>query len=224
MRIFGDERAVRLAATCLIACAGLVLSRLLDIGPGGVVTKLVASTAFLGVAWVSGARESRYGLFILIGLVLSWFGDMFLLGDSQEVFLAGLASFLLAHVSFVTAFSVLGLNDRWTIGALLPVLISSFLAMLWLMPSVPEAMILPVRAYTFVISVMLILSFGAFGRGASWIVPAGATLFYVSDLSVAALQFTDPGWPVYVLGLPFYYTGQLMLAASARFQRRKETL
>jgi uncharacterized membrane protein YhhN len=222
MHVFGDDRAVRLAITCLIACVALVLSRLLDFDPAGAVAKLVASTAFLGVAWVSGARESRYGSFILTGLVLSWLGDMFLLGDSPQMFLAGLASFLLAHVSYVTAFSVLGLNDRWTIGALPPVLIFSLLAMLWLMPSVPENMILPVRAYTFVISIMLILSFGAFGRGASWIVPAGATLFYVSDLSVAALQFTDPGWPVYVLGLPFYYTGQLMLAASVRFQAGKE--
>ena len=222
MGVFGDVRVARLAALCLAACAALVVSRLVDAGWAGSIAKLVASTAFLGVAWVSGARDSRYGVMILAGLVLSWFGDMFLLGEGPQMFLAGLASFLLAHVAYIAAFSVLGLQDRWTIGATPVVLVTSLLAMLWLMPSVPDDMILPVRAYTFVISVMVILAFGAFGRGASWIVPAGATLFYVSDLSVAALQFTEPGWPVYVFGLPFYYTGQLLLAASVRLQSERE--
>ena len=222
MRVFGNDRAVLLAALCLAACAALIVSRLFELGSGGAFSKFIASCAFIGVAWVSGARDSRYGLIVLGGLVLSWFGDMFLLGDSQPMFLAGLASFLLAHVFYIAAFSGLGLNDRWTIGAVPFVVISSLLAMLWLLPSVPEDMVLPVRAYTFVISVMVILSFGAYGRGASWIVPVGATLFYVSDLSVAALQFTDPGWPFYILGLPFYYTGQLLLAASVRFQSNKE--
>lgn len=222
MRVFGNDRAVLLAALCLAACAALIVSRFFELGSGGVFSKFIASCAFIGVAWVSGARDSRYGLIVLGGLVLSWFGDMFLLGDSQPMFLAGLASFLLAHVFYIAAFSGLGLNDRWTIGAVPFVVISSLLAMLWLLPSVPEDMVMPVRAYTFVISVMVILSFGAYGRGASWIVPVGATLFYVSDLSVAALQFTDPGWPVYILGLPFYYTGQLLLAASVRFQSKKE--
>ena len=222
MPIFKNDRAVLLAALCLAACAALIVSRLFGLGSGGAFSKLIASSAFIGVAWVSGARESRYGVIILAGLALSWFGDLFLIGTSSNLFLAGLVSFLLAHVAYIVAFSHYGLNDRWMMRALPLVLISSLTATIWLTPSLPDDMVVPVRAYTFVISLMVILAFGAYGRGANWIVPAGATLFYISDLSVAALQFTEPGWPVYILGLPFYYTGQLLLAASVRYPSKKE--
>ena len=103
--------------------------------------------------------------------------------------------------------------------ALLPVAVASLLALVWLGPALPDGMVLPVRAYTLVISLMVVTAWGAHGAGGPWLLPAGATLFYVSDLSVAAMQFADPGWPTYVLGLPFYYTGQLLLAASARYAR-----
>ena len=41
----------------------------------------------------------------------------------------------------------------------------------------------------------------------------------MSDLSVAAMQFTDPLFPTYVLGLPLYYMGQLCLALSVSTAR-----
>jgi hypothetical protein len=83
-------------------------------------------------------------------------------------------------------------------------------------------MIVPVRVYTFAISLMVILAFGARGVGAPALVPLGAVLFYFSDLSVAALEFTSTPFPHYVWGLPFYYTGQLMLAMSTGFVRGAE--
>jgi uncharacterized membrane protein YhhN len=151
-----------------------------------------------------------------MGLTLSWLGDVFLLGSADALFLAGLASFLLAHVAFVVAFSIHGLNDRWMLAALLPVGISSVLATVWLTPYLPEGMLVPVRAYTFAISLMVVTAFGARGAGGPLIIPLGATLFYLSDLSVASLEFTDMAFPSYVWGLPFYYTGQLMLSLSVR--------
>ena len=84
-------------------------------------------------------------------------------------------------------------------------------------------MLIPVRAYTFFISLMVITAFGVRGAGGPWLVPLGALLFYFSDLSVASLQFTDPPFPNYVWGLPFYYTGQLLLAMSVAFAGQRTT-
>ena len=95
----------------------------------------------------------------------------------------------------------------------------SVLVTVWLAPYLPEDMVVPVRTYTFVISLMVIMAFGARGAGSPALIPAGATLFYFSDLSVAAGQFVDPAFPNYVWGLPFYYTGQLLLALSVRHAR-----
>jgi uncharacterized membrane protein YhhN len=146
---------------------------------------------------------------------------MFLLGESRALFLAGLVSFLLAHVAYIIAFSFHGLNDRWSFAAVLPITAVSIFVSLWLTPYLPQDMIIPVRVYTFVISVMVITAIGAKGAGGPMLIPVGALLFYLSDLSVATMQFTEPRFPNYVWGLPFYYTGQIMLAMSVKYAKPK---
>jgi uncharacterized membrane protein YhhN len=216
--LFGNARAAALAAVSLAACFILVAAQLSGYAVVAGIAKCVASTAFIALALASGATGSHCGKFILAGLSLSWFGDMFLLGSGQGFFLAGLVSFLFGHVAYVVAFFVLGVQRRRALAAMVPVLVITFLAMAWLTPQLPQEMVLPVHSYAGVISLMVI---SAYGAGGPWLIAAGATLFYVSDLSVAAMQFADPGWPTYVLGLPFYYTGQILLATSARFVRLK---
>jgi hypothetical protein len=62
-------------------------------------------------------------------------------------------------------------------------------------------------------------AFGTRGAGATPLIVVGACLFYLSDLSVAALRFTEPPLPTYVLGLPLYYAGQVCLAFSVAAAR-----
>ncbi len=202
-----------------IACISLVVFQLTDVRLGAIASKFIASTAFLAVALLSGALRSRYGRVLFAGLVFSWFGDMFLLGTTRQFFLAGLVSFLLAHIAYVVAFLVHGLNTKWSIAAFVPVAAISILVAVWLTPYLPHDMIVPVRAYTLVISLMVIAAFGTKGAGGPLLIPVGATLFYFSDLSVAAGQFVDPAFPNYVWGLPFYYIGQTLLALSVRYSR-----
>ncbi len=221
--LMSDSRIRWFTAVTMVACLVLVSSHLFDQRTGAMVAKPLASSAFIGVAWLCGAIRSRYGRILLAGLGLSWFGDMFLLGTGEQFFLAGLASFLLAHVAYVVAFLTFGQNGRWILAALLPVAAVSLLATAWLAPFVPADMTVPVRTYTFFISLMLVSAFGVKGAGGPWLVPAGALLFYFSDLSVASLQFTDPAFPNYVWGLPFYYTGQLLLAMSVAYASQRTT-
>lgn len=203
-----------LIATVSIACVSLVFCQLAGIRNGVIASKFVASTAFLTVAILAGALQSRYGRVLLAGLVFSWFGDMFLLETARPFFLAGLVSFLFGHIAYVVAFSVHGLNVKWSMSAFVPVAALTVFVIVWLTPYLPEDMILPVRTYTIVISLMIIAAFGTTGAGGTLLIPAGATLFYLSDLSVAAGQFVEPAFPNYVWGLPFYYAGQTLLALS----------
>ena len=208
-----------LAALCAAGCIMLVAALLLDRPAVAAVAKLTASTAFLLAAVSAGALASRYGSVVLAGLVLSWFGDAFLIGTSQHWFLLGLVSFLLAHIAYVTAFVNLGVDRRWVLSALAPVLAIAVGVLLWLQPHVPPELQWPVRFYTAVISLMVITAFGTRGAGATPLIVVGACLFYLSDLSVAALRFTEPPFPTYVLGLPLYYAGQLCLAFSVAATR-----
>jgi uncharacterized membrane protein YhhN len=204
-------------ALVALGCVALVASQLLGFSTVALPAKMLASTAFVALAIASGAMQSRYGRVVLPGLILSWFGDAFLLGETEGLFMAGLVSFLLAHVAYVTAFSIHGVNFRWVLIAAVPVALVSTVVFVWLEPYVQGSMVTPVRAYTVVISCMLIMAIGTRGAGGVALIPAGAALFYFSDLSVAAGQFVQTDFPNYVWGLPFYYAGQVLIARSAGY-------
>lgn len=162
---------------------------------------------------------SIYGRLILAGLVLSWCGDMFLIGSSKTAFLSGLAAFLLAHLAYVSAFIRHGYSRGWVWAAVIPVGLIALVVFNWLEPHTPADMIVPVRAYIVVISLMVIFAVGTQGRGGSRLIIIGAVLFFLSDLSVAALRLVQTDYPTYVLGLPLYYAGQVCLALSSSQSR-----
>lgn len=213
------QKTLAFAYLCGAGCIALVAGLLLDHVTVAAIAKLVASTAFVATAISAGALRSRYGVFILTGLICSWLGDAFLIGTAERWFLLGLVSFLLAHVAYITGFIETGVDRNWTLAAAAPVVVIAFLVLLWLAPQLPGNMIWPVRFYTAVISLMVITAFGTLGGGASPLIVAGACLFFISDLSVAATRFTDPPFPTYVLGLPLYYMGQLCFALSVSSAR-----
>ena len=209
------------AYVCGAAVFALVAGLLLDIPSLAIPGKLIASSAFIAVAIAAGALESRYGKLLLAGLALSWFGDAFLISESGKWFLAGLVSFLLAHIAYLAAFLVIGVDRRWLIASSVPIAVVAVMVSLWLAPYLPADMLWPVRAYTAVISLMVVAAFGTLGKGHTPFIVAGACLFYLSDLSVAAMRFTDPTFPTFVLGLPLYYAGQLCLAFSVATRHRR---
>ena len=178
------------------------------------VAKIAASCGFLAVAYFAGALKSTYGKLLLAGLTLSFLGDAFLIGDSRQAFLAGLGAFLLAHVVYIAAFAVNGVSYRWMGFSALPIIACAVAVSAWLAPHTPPELSLPVRLYTGVISGMLIAAIGTRGKGGSVLIVVGASLFFLSDLSVASLRLVQTDFPHYVWGLPLYYAGQLCLALS----------
>jgi uncharacterized membrane protein YhhN len=202
-----------------VACLALVGMLYSDLHQPAFAAKLIASTSFIALAVKAGAMESTYGRLILLGLGFSWCGDMFLTGQSQLAFLAGLCAFLLGHVAYVSAFIRHGYRRTWVFVAAVPVLAVAVAVLAWLAPHTPPDLAIPVRAYVAVISLMVIFAYGTRGRDGSILIVAGATLFFLSDLSVAALRLAQTGYPTYVLGLPFYYAGQVCLALSVSQSR-----
>lgn len=192
----------------------LVALLLLDHSAAAAVAKLLASTAFLALALRVGALRSAYGRIMLLGLVFSWFGDMFLIGASRAAFLAGLLAFLLAHCAYIAGFLVRGIKLRWALVAAVPIAAAAVAVSVWLTPYLTPELGVPVRVYTLVISLMVVAAFGTHGRAGSALIVSGAALFFLSDLSVAALRLVQTEFPTYVLGLPFYYAGQVCLALS----------
>lgn len=206
-----------LCALTIVLVIGLVSAEIQGAPRARYVLKPLASVGFLATAILAGAFEGEgpYGLWIFAGLVLSFWGDVFLMADEKpHLFLAGLGSFLLGHLAYVVAFLSYGVDATISAGMALALVPVAVVVWRWLRPHLSPDMIMPVLAYVVVISMMVALATGAWGAGGSWMMPVGATLFWVSDLAVARRQFVDPSPISTVWGLPLYYVGQLVLAVS----------
>jgi uncharacterized membrane protein YhhN len=198
----------------VVALGALLLAEVRQHRVGLWVSKPLASLGFLGVAWAGGALESSYGTAVGVGLVLCWWGDVLLIRKERRWFLAGLVAFLAGHVAYGVAFALAGLDPRGIAAGGLFVGVSAVPILRWLWPNVQGAMRGPVGAYVAVISGMVALACGASVAGGPLIALVGALLFYASDLFVARQRFVRAGSVNRLIGLPLYYGGQLLMAAS----------
>ena len=170
------------------------------------IFKVAASFGFVVLA--APFARGRYGALVLAGLCLSAVGDALLLSPAKRAFLSGLVAFLLTHLAYAAAFAP-GSRVSPLAAAILFCMGAAVVAWLW--PGL-GTMRVPVLVYTAAISSMLLFGLGV----ESPLVPIGAVLFYLSDLTVARDRFVHPGLANRVVGLPMYYAAQVILALSAR--------
>ncbi len=203
------------AALTGVSLAALLVAEARGLRAGVWIAKPLASTGFVGFGVALGALGLPYGRVVAAALVLCWLGDVLLIPrDARGPFLAGLVSFLLGHLAFAAAFLLRGVSLPPLLVAAGLSAVAAGLALRWLSPHVKGAMRGPVVAYVVVISAMLVLAAGATGAGAPWVVLAGAACFFVSDLAVARERFVAKAFTNRLWGLPLYYGGVLLLAAS----------
>ena len=206
------------ALVTLVALGALLVAEWRGWRAGVWVAKPLASTGFLALALAAGATGSGWGRVLLAGLALAWLGDVLLVPKgARGTFLAGLGSFLIAHLAYAVAFALRGLDPEACVVAALGLAGPAWVAARWLWPHVPRRMRAPVGAYVVVITAMLVLALGARGFPGQVVIALGASAFFVSDLAVARERFVAPGFGNKLWGLPLYYGGQLALAASVAF-------
>lgn len=177
---------------------------------GRFVAKPLASLGFILVPVLEGFETDPRGVWTLAGLVLGMAGDVFLLSPSTKPFLAGLGSFLLGHVAYVMAFTRDGVDSIPAFIATAVMLVVSSVALRWLKPHLTGAFSIAVPVYVIVIALMVITASGSGQPLAVF----GAAAFAASDLFVARERFVESSIWNRLLGLPLYYSGQLMIAWS----------
>ena len=207
---------VILSSTFLtIAVAALLWAELKSSQLGVSLTKPIASTLFVITALLAGALTSSYGWLILLGLLFSWLGDVLLIPKRQLFFMAGLGSFLFAHVAFSCAFLLLPLEVLPLMLAAAVTIVFAILVLRWLWPHLTRNFRPAVVSYLAAISLMLVLATGTVTYAGPQLV-IGAVLFAVSDLFVARERFVSPSVANRLWGLPLYYGAQLIFALSAQ--------
>ena len=177
--------------------------------------KPLASFAFLGLAFSLGALETPPGQWIFAGLVLSWFGDVFLISRTEKPFLIGLVAFLLGHVAFLGAFFALEVNWNPIGIGVGPLVLVSALVTRWLLPHAPREMRIPIVAYILVITAMVAAAFGLWQHENGPLAIGAALCFFLSDLSVAINRFVSASFVHRLWGLPLYYLAQILFGLLA---------
>jgi uncharacterized membrane protein YhhN len=178
------------------------------------IIKMAASTGFVAVALSSGAGTTTYGRFVLVALALSWLGDLFLGIGTDRAFLAGLVAFLAAHVAYIAAFAVRGIDPTWFVVAAVVLGAIAVVVWRWLAPHVADGPRQPVQAYIAVITLMVAAAIGTVAVVPDARIVLGSVAFFLSDIAVARNRFVAPGSVNRSVGLPLYYTGQVLLALS----------
>lgn len=201
---------------CILALLVLLIAERFGLRWTKAIAKLTASSAFVWAALAWGASQTPFGQLLLIGLVLSWIGDAFLLPSGRTLwFKIGIGAFMLAHVFYALACMRLPIGPASLVVCGASVGLGAWLTTRWLSPILPSAFRWPVFAYIGIISVMVTLAGAAVGGGAPVILGVGALGFALSDLSVARDRFVGVEFENVAWGLPLYFLSQLAIAYAA---------
>jgi len=182
---------------------------------------LTTILVIVATLWIFGPATRRYQDLILLGLALSLAGDVFLMLP-RDRFVAGLASFLAAHVAYIAAFT-LGVGFApaqlpW----LAPFAFFGLMVVVYLWRGLPDAALKgAVAAYVVVIVAM---AWRAAVRARSPTLPlttaaaalGGAVLFLASDSVLAIDRFRRPFRAAQPVVLATYWAAQFLIGLSVR--------
>jgi alkenylglycerophosphocholine/alkenylglycerophosphoethanolamine hydrolase len=198
-----------LAALAVVAAILYLAGLAFDAPTVRLLSKPVPALA-LAVLVLCGRRDG-YAAALTTGLTLSALGDVLL--EVPGHFVAGLATFLCAHLAYTAAF--VREERRLRIGRALPFSLWLLGAFVWIRPGLGE-MTVPVVVYMLAIGTMMWRAAARWGDhpGATAAL-AGAVLFGLSDTLIAIDRFRVPlpGAPYAIILL--YWAGQAGIAASA---------
>lgn len=172
-------------------------------------TSLIILIAILTTAEVA----APYKLLIVIGLLFSLAGDIFLMLPSDR-FIPGLISFLIAHLLYIGAFT----GDSGVASAVwaIPFFVYGGAIYLTLAHHLGK-MRIPVIVYMLVISTMAWQAAGRWdeiGQTRSLMAFGGAVLFVISDSVLALNRFKQPFRFARALTMATYYSAQWLIALS----------
>lgn len=218
------DYTLHLCIAIALSGAAAILATVREWRRGVYVFKPLTTLLIIALAWHQTAWVTMHKPLVLAGLVFSLAGDVFLMLP-RDRFVAGLVSFLIAHLLYIAAF-VSGVwaadahpgGFRLTGWVLAPFVVYAAVLLRILLPHVPRALKLPVTVYA---AALLVMAWQAAERGATGLpggalAAAGGVLFVASDSALALNRFARrfPGADALVLAT--YFAAQTLIALSIR--------
>jgi uncharacterized membrane protein YhhN len=173
------------------------------------IAKPATMVALIGVALALDPFDDAVRAWFVAALVLCLAGDVFLMLP-KDMFVAGLASFLLGHLCYVAGLVIA--HRSWSATAVGVAVVAVTLAgiapkIVGAVRSTDRALVGPVLAYITVISLMVVTAWGSWRP---WAI-AGAMAFYSSDATLAWNRFVRPLRHGHLAVMVTYHLGQIGL-------------
>jgi uncharacterized membrane protein YhhN len=174
----------------------------------------IIAIAFYQSAITNTTTSPYYKYLIIIGLIFSLAGDIFLMLPSDR-FIAGLLSFLVAHIFYIIAFTQSGFS-LFSFIYIIPFFIYGAILFSLLLPFLKE-MKIPVAVYA---GVLLIMGWQAFSRwmgfapSGSLVAFIGSLFFMASDSILAIDRFKGSISNAQVYFMTTYFLAQWLIALS----------
>jgi uncharacterized membrane protein YhhN len=204
--------ALLLALTLVVAVADWIA-----VGTGKrlaeYVCKPLTMVVLIAAALAIEPVDDTMKVLFIAALVFSLLGDVFLMLP-RNLFIAGLASFLVGHLCYIAGLQLRGQDGVWFVLGLVIVVVAVLSIGLRIIRAARQsdepAMAVPVTGYVAVISFMLASAVGT--RNIFAIVGAG--LFYASDALIAWDRFVAPKDGGRLAIMVTYHLGQVGLVLS----------
>jgi uncharacterized membrane protein YhhN len=182
------------------------------------ILKPLTTLLIAGIALaIPSPISDTYRWLVILGLLLSLAGDVFLMLPDDRLFLFGLASFLVAHLFFIGAYRTRGGFDfTWWLVLLYLAYTVVLIYLLW--PTIGN-MRIPVIIYG---AVLMVMGWQAAEMWVRWsdlsalAAMLGAILFMLSDSTLALNKFRAPIRQSAIIIMSTYWAAQLLIAWSVR--------
>ena len=195
-----------------ISAAAVFIGLLFDIQPVYLAAKPLLMIT-LALYFISASKGyPAWRIPVVLALVFSWGGDVFLI--SNDWFIAGLVSFLIAHIFYIIAYQKTGAAS----GELKPLDIIKFvlygIILIWVIYPGLGDMLAPVLVYAVVLLAMGVWAHkrrGATTATSFRLVSTGAILFALSDGLIAVNKFAFEVPAERILIMSIYMTAQYLI-------------
>ena len=195
-----------------ISAAAVILGLLFDLQTVYFFAKPLLMIT-LALYFASATRGyPRWRVYVIAALVFSWAGDVFLI--SSDWFIAGLISFLIAHVFYIIAYQKTGAaSGKLTALDIVKFVIYGVILIWFIYPGLGD-MLVPVLIYALVLLGMGVWAHkrrGATSVASFKMVAFGAILFAISDGLIAVNKFAYPIPAERILIVSIYMTAQYLI-------------
>lgn len=178
------------------------------------LTKTAATLVLVAFAALAGEMDGGARTALVVAVVLCLAGDVALLGDSEQRFIAGLGSFAAGHLAYVVCALLVGVE--WPRLAIAFPFLAVLFGFRFIARTIPGArreggtvLMAAVVFYAVVIAAMVATATGT----PFWSAAVGAMLFAASDWMIGHDKFVAPLPHARLAVMTTYQTGQLLLIA-----------